>query len=54
MRGSVLSLSFMEPNNRDRPKKPDRPDPRNAPQMGPNTDFFPIPPIELVRASLTF
>ena len=28
--GSVLSLSFVEPNKRDRPKKPDEPDPRHA------------------------
>jgi hypothetical protein len=32
VRGSVLSLSFVDPNKRDRPKKPDGPDPRHAPQ----------------------
>ena len=32
VRGSVLSLSFVEPNIRDRPKKPDGPDPRHAPR----------------------
>jgi hypothetical protein len=31
VRGSVLSLSFVEPNRRDRPKKPDAPAPRHAP-----------------------
>jgi hypothetical protein len=34
MRESVLSLSFVEPNKRDRPKKPDEPDPRHALQNG--------------------
>jgi hypothetical protein len=33
-RGSVLSLSFVEPNKRDRPKKPDEPAPRHAPGNG--------------------
>jgi len=31
-RGSVLSLSFVEPNKRERPKKPDEPAPRHAPR----------------------
>ena len=31
VRGSVLSLLFVEPNTRDRLKKPDGPDPRYAP-----------------------
>ena len=34
MRGSVLSLSFVEPLNREKPKKPDAPDPRHAPRNG--------------------
>ena len=32
--GSVLSLWFVEPNKRDRPKKPDGPAPRHAPRNG--------------------
>ena len=32
VRGSGLSLWFVEPNKRDRLKKPDEPDPRHAPQ----------------------
>jgi hypothetical protein len=31
VRGSVLSLSFVEPHKRDRPRKSDEPDPRHAP-----------------------
>ena len=34
VRGSVLSLSFVEPNKRNSPKKPDEPDPRPAPRYG--------------------
>jgi hypothetical protein len=34
MRRSVLSLSFVEPNKRDRPMRPDEPDPRHAPGNG--------------------
>ena len=34
VRGSVLSLSFVEPHTRDRPKTPDEPAPRDAPRNG--------------------
>jgi hypothetical protein len=34
VRGSVLSLSFVEPKKRDRPKKPDEPAPRHMPGNG--------------------
>jgi len=34
VRGSVVSLSFVEPNKRDRPRKPDEPAPRHAPGNG--------------------
>ena len=44
-RGSVLSLSFVEPNQRDRPKKPEESDPRHAPRNIDLQDLprFPIP-----------
>jgi len=32
VRGSVLSLSFVEPNKPDRPTRPDEPTPRHAPR----------------------
>jgi len=34
VRGSVLSLSFVEPHKRDRPRKSDEPDPCHAPRNG--------------------
>jgi len=34
VRGSVLSLSFVEPHKRDRPRKSDEPDPRHALRNG--------------------
>ena len=36
-RGAGWSRSFVEPNKRDRPKKPDEPDPRHAPGNGSQT-----------------
>ena len=34
VRGAVLALWFVEPNKRDRPTRPDEPDPRHAPRNG--------------------
>jgi hypothetical protein len=34
VRGSALFLWFVEPHKRDRPKKPDEPDPYHAPRNG--------------------
>jgi hypothetical protein len=39
VRGSVLSLWFVKPNKRDRPKKPAEPDPRHAPREGSRFDL---------------
>jgi len=38
VRGFVLSLWFVKPNKRDRPKKPAEPDPRHAPREGSRFD----------------
>jgi hypothetical protein len=34
VRGPVLSLMFVAPHTRDRPKQPDEPDPHHAPRNG--------------------
>jgi hypothetical protein len=45
VRGSVLSLSFVEPHKRERPKKPDEPAPRHAPRNVGLQDLVLIPRI---------
>jgi hypothetical protein len=42
VRGSGLSFSLVEPHKRDRPKKPDEPDPRHAPRMVSDAVSFPL------------
>jgi len=37
VRGAGWSPWFVEPHTRDRPKKPDEPDPRHAPRSGPGS-----------------